>query len=1418
MPLMKHPKPAKYSLLFLKAFLFGLIVLLPHLASAQTDNEFWFVVPNVYDANRDFNKPIALRITTAASQATVTISMPADPSFIPIIKDIGPNATASVDLTPWINQLQNAPANTTLNKGLLIKSTADITAYYEVVSGFCNCNPEIFSLKGKNALGTEFFISSQYTYDESTAYSAAANSFDIVATKDNTHVTINPKQNIVGHNAGIPFTITLNAGQTFSAVATSGAASGHLHGSYISSDNLIAITLKDDLVQVSSCADLIGDQAVPTDVLGTEYIVTRGFLVPNDNIYVMAVEDGTSIYIDGGTGPSATLSKGQSTIFNLTNTSTYIRSDKKIYVYHLTGNGCEVGSAVIPKLNCTGSKSVSIVRSKDELFAVLITTKNGLQNSFSVNGDNSLIKASDFFVVPGTGGAYVTSRIDLSNAVSSGSALNFSNSAGNFSLGFINGGTNSGTLYGFFSDFKSSNVKNSEVETCPSSPVQLTAYGGVSYKWSPATGLDNPNIANPKASPAVSTDYTVEITSADGCVDVANVHVEVSSSVTPSVSIAASATNVCAGTLVTFTATPVNGGGSPAYQWRVNGVNAGTNSASFSSSTLADNDKVTCVLTSSAPCANPPGVTSNVITMTVNSTAPPTISITASENNICPGIFVHFTATVTNAGANATYQWQVNGLNAGTPNSLTYGSGGFANGDKVTCTVTVSGTCLTQQSVTSNTITMVVTQSPPVSVSIAASQNNICAGSNVTFTATPVNGGSNPVYQWQVNGVNAGTNSNTFSSSVLANGDNVTCIFTGTPNPCGTPPVTSNTVTMVVNPYLSPSVSIVASTNNICPGDNITFTATALNSGANPAYQWKVNGSNVGSNSATFASTALANNDVVTCIVTSNAPCSAAPTAGSNSISIIVNTPVSPSVTISASGNNICAGTSVTFTATPTNGGTTPIYQWLVNGANTGSNSSTFVSSTLANNDVVSCRITSNAKCAVPVTASSNSITMLVNPTRPASVSISASQSTICTGANVTFTATPVNGGSTPVYQWKVNGINAGNNSNTFSSSALANGDKVSCLLTSNALCATPVPAASNTVTMVVNPYLTPSAIIAASATDICPGETVGFTATAINGGTAPAYQWLLNGSSVGGNSASFAINSLISGDVVQCVITSNATCTTVPTATSNSITINVASPVSPSVTIANDANNVCYGTTITFAATPTNGGNSPAYQWQINGANAGTNRNTFASSTLANNDVVTCKVTSNAHCAVPGIATSNSISMVINPIPVVNGGGDKIIEKGNSVQLSASTSAGKGTDITWSPSAGLDNTKVLNPTATPDKTTIYTLTVRSASGCINTATVKVTVQVHLVIPNIFTPNGDGYNDKWEIGNLADYPDAYVKVFNRWGAEVYHSAKGAADTWDGTRKGKRLPFGTYYYVINLDKTTPAITGYITLIR
>jgi len=85
------------------------------------------------------------------------------------------------------------------------------------------------------------------------------------------------------------------------------------------------------------------------------------------------------------------------------------------------------------------------------------------------------------------------------------------------------------------------------------------------------------------------------------------------------------------------------------------------------------------------------------------------------------------------------------------------------------------------------------------------------------------------------------------------------------------------------------------------------------------------------------------------------------------------------------------------------------------------------------------------------------------------SVSIAVAPSgAICAGTNVTFTATPTNGGSTPSYQWKKNGTNVGTNSTTYSDNALSNGDSIRCVMTSNAACVGENPATSNALVITV--------------------------------------------------------------------------------------------------------------------------------------------------------------------------------------------------------------------------------------------------------------------------------------------------------------------------------------------------------------
>ncbi|MEC4005923.1 hypothetical protein OX283_014735, partial [Flavobacterium sp. SUN052] len=593
--------------------------------------------------------------------------------------------------------------------------------------------------------------------------------------------------------------------------------------------------------------------------------------------------------------------------------------------------------------------------------------------------------------------------------------------------------------------------------------------------------------------------------------------------------------------------------------------------------------------------------------------------------------------------------------------SGTYSGGNFT----ISGTPTVSGTFNYTVTTTGNactvaTATGVITVNPTLfaSVSISATATTICAGTSVTFTATPTNGGT-PSYQWQVNGTDvSGETASTFTTTTLNNNDSVTVVMTSTATPCLTgSPATSNAISITVNPSLVASVSISASATTICAGTSVTFTATPTNGGT-PTYQWQVNGTDVsGQTASTFTTTTIANNDSVTVVMTSNAtPCLTGSPATSNAISITVNPTLVASVSISASATTICAGTSVTFTATPTNGGT-PTYQWQVNGTDvSGQTASTFTTTTLNNNDSVTVVMTSNATpCLTGSPATSNAISITVNPTLVASVSISATATTICAGTSVTFTATPTNGG-TPSYQWQVNGTDvSGETASTFTTTTLANNDSVTVVMTSTATpCLTGSPATSNAISITVNPTLVASVSISASATTICTGTSVTFTATPTNGGT-PTYQWQVNGTDVSGQTAStFTTTTLNNNDSVTVVMTSTATpCLTGSPATSNAISITVNPTLVASVSISASATTICAGTSVTFTATPTNGG-TPTYQWQVNGTDvSGQTASTFTTTTLNNNDSVTVVMTSTATpCLTGSPATSNAISITVNPVP----------------------------------------------------------------------------------------------------------------------------------------------------------------------
>jgi gliding motility-associated-like protein len=352
-------------------------------------------------------------------------------------------------------------------------------------------------------------------------------------------------------------------------------------------------------------------------------------------------------------------------------------------------------------------------------------------------------------------------------------------------------------------------------------------------------------------------------------------------------------------------------------------------------------------------------------------------------------------------------------------------------------------------------------------ISISGNSTAFCSGQNITFNSSIIDGGINPVYQWKVNGVNAGINNPSFSTTLLKNGDSVSCELTVNTS-CGIQRVVSNIITTSISNSIVPAIIISTNTTAVCAGNPVLFSASSTNEGLSPAYQWQVNGNNTGANSATFSSSTLANGDVISCILNSSATCAVPASVTSNSIAVNVRPKVTPSIIISASANAICQGGNVVFNAVSTNGGSSPTYQWQVNAINAGTNSGVFSSSILQNGDIISCNLIADTmlNCVTASIVTSAPIVMTVSATPSPVIVIAVSDNNICPGTPVTFTASAQNTGGSSLLQWKLNNNNTGQNSPVYTNSNLANGDRIECILTAPNSGCPALPVTSNAITV----------------------------------------------------------------------------------------------------------------------------------------------------------------------------------------------------------------------------------------------------------------------------------------------------------------------------------------------------------------
>ena len=683
---------------------------------------------------------------------------------------------------------------------------------------------------------------------------------------------------------------------------------------------------------------------------------------------------------------------------------------------------------------------------------------------------------------------------------------------------------------------------------------------------------------------------------------------------TPTVSISSSIDNICPDKSVTFTATPGNCTAST-YQW-YKGTTAitGATGATYTDSSLKNNDAIKVVMTCADICVETDKATSNILTMTVK--ALPKATIDANDGNpvdqkdVCSGTGYTLTGAGSCTGTDTkTYQWQKQNGTAwdnfivSSDNSDKTGTITNAPGGDYRLAVTCTNTCGSDTTSTrSANVSILGNPDAPTTVSVAPNTLSYCAqstGHSLAATASACNKQGSPRYQWYIDGTIIATNGSSSSLALTENNSgtysyraDVLCH-----NKCGDSAVTASdpVATVTVDPLLTPTVAITATATGICSGVSVTFTATSTEC-SSPTYQWYKNDTTVANNNpdpAKYTTNALVDGDNVKAVMTCADACVTARTATSNVITESVDTPAEATVTrdpislsaqctnvnYSLSGEGSCTGTNVERK-----------YQWQKNGSDYSDISSGSDTNTLANPSsgsyqlVITCKNSCKTSLATTTAAT---VTTLALPSTP-SIEVRPNSLSYCagtTGQRLTASTVACDNSGTAHYQWYKDSVSQNHTSTTLALNDDSAGDYYATALCRNS-CGDSGVASSSSATVAVNQPKTPTITIAADANNICPGEPVTFTATHTDC-SQPSYSWYKLDQTdrsfkviTGASGATYTVSSLVNNDAIKSVMTCKDDCITTETATSNIVTttVKIAASVSAATVSTNplSLNNIC--------------------------------------------------------------------------------------------------------------------------------------------------------------------------------------------------------------------------------------------------
>ncbi len=747
-----------------------------------------------------------------------------------------------------------------------------------------------------------------------------------------------------------------------------------------------------------------------------------------------------------------------------------------------------------------------------------------------------------------------------------------------------------------------------------------------------------------------------------------------------------------------------------------------------------------------------------VIGHTVELTA---AGVTGTPATICAGQSATLSATGTYGVPPYTYSWTP-GPVLGSPATVTPGS-------TTTYNLTVTDAC---GITTTGSTTITVNPTTPITGTLS-----MCIG-NTTTLADATAGGTWSSSTPAVATIGAG------SGVAMGVGSGTSTITYTTPGGCQAFAVVT----------VTPLPVAITGTPFMCQGSTTTLNDVTTG-GA-----W--------SSSNTAVATVTAGGGVVTGVSGGTATITYGTPGCVATITVTVNP--TPDISGTASTNpTTCNGTDGTITLSGLTAGDTYTVHYT---APSGPVTATIVANGTGN--VVITGLGGGTYSAITVTNSfgcvSNSVGPVVlvasgNPPAP----VLTNSSPVCDGGTVSFTATDAATGVT--YNWSGPGgfTSALQNPVINPATLSANGTYTA---TVTLLGCTSAPA---TTVVTVNPVPV-IAIINSSNPSTCLGSdgSITLSVTGLAGGVTYGVIYTDNGTALGYSFTSTATGNLVipglsAGTYDGINVTSPAGCTS-----NNAGPVILSDPGAPPIPTISANIPLCVGQTLILQGNDLTAGGT--YSWTFaDGTTSSLQNPTIPITTVA--DIGNYTLSYNiANC----ISSATVSIPLYPPIILTNMTPNTAINYGSSIQLNVEGAL----YYWWRPDDGsLNNTNINNPIATPKDSTVYTVVATSQWGCTDSAHVTITVNnvSPVIIPSAFTPNGDGLNDIFRVGNLKYQKLVEFSVYNRWGQLVYHNTWDPKEGWDGTFNGAQQDMGVYNYIIILadpNGNNVVYKGDVTLIR